>query len=515
VDPVTRRRRIVVLVPHEPTLDPRIHYTAQSLGREHDVTVVATALESEARPETNRPVMPSYECIRLQYRKRHSIRAVYAFFRLWVEPSRGRGRAMTLLTAPLALVLLILTGMLALAVVAAGAVFELVMLPWMLMRHERPFIIRPILHLLKRGVLAVVPSRHRTDSAPASSSSRDEATAAPAPPRLTTSPRENVTRGLRVLLSVLRFTFSANALLWRHVATRPAPDVVYCHDLYGLQTGVRLKRAYGARLVYDSHEYYPYQYPFWCYAPVIRLYESILLRDVDDFITVSPQLAAELSRVYGIVPIHALPNVDPRPLPAVRNTVTDMTRLAAGRLRLLFQGTFAEGRGLEEVVASWPRVDGTRIALFLRGPRNPWLERLEWQAQELGLLGRSIFVLPPVLERDLIGAAREADIGLIPYKTDWLSYRFACPNKLSQYLHAGLAILSNRLVFVEHVIREGKLGLSYDVRSSESFVQAIERLVDDPRAVDEFKKNAVTYAEQEYNWERYERVLLNLVASER
>jgi len=117
-----------------------------------------------------------------------------------------------------------------------------------------------------------------------------------------------------------------------------------------------------------------------------------------------------------------------------------------------------------------------------------------------------------VLERDLIAAAQEADVGLIPYKTDRLNHRFACPNKLSQYLHAGLAILSNRIAFVEQVVREGNLGLCYDIELAGSFLAAVQRLASDRGAVDEFKKNGLAYGEREYNWERFEGVLLSVVA---
>jgi glycosyltransferase involved in cell wall biosynthesis len=191
--------------------------------------------------------------------------------------------------------------------------------------------------------------------------------------------------------------------------------------------------------------------------------------------------------------------------------MSEMTGLAHGRLKVLYQGTFAEGRGLEEVLREWTGVDGTRIALFLRGPQNEWREALERLADELGLLGKSVYVLPPVLEKDLIGAAQEADIGLIPYKGDLPSYRFACPNKLSQYLHAGLAILANRIPFVEQTVARGQAGLCYDVDEPGSFARAVEALAGDRAGVERLRRNALEFAQNEYTWERYEDVLLALV----
>jgi glycosyltransferase involved in cell wall biosynthesis len=318
--------------------------------------------------------------------------------------------------------------------------------------------------------------------------------------------------GPRATLSVLRFTLQTNALLWdRASQIGRESNLVYCHDLYTLQAGVMLKRRWGVRLVYDSHEYYPYQYTSRCFRAVIGAYEAMLVREVDVYITVSPQLAEELERVYRARPVHAIPNVEPVPDPKPPIPKSEMSNLADGRLKLLFQGTFAEGRGLEEVLREWTGVDGTRVALFLRGPQNEWRERLERLAEELGLLGKSVYVLPPVLEKDLIGAAQEADIGLIPYKGDLPSYRLACPNKLSQYLHAGLAILANRIPFVEQTVARGQVGVCYDVDQPGSLARAVEALTGDPPAFERLRKNALEFARSEYNWERYEDALLALV----
>ena len=319
-------------------------------------------------------------------------------------------------------------------------------------------------------------------------------------------------QGLRWALSVLRFTFQASDLLYRRaIRVDRAPAVIYCHDLYCLQVGVMLKRRWGARLIYDSHEYYPYRHLLRGFTGLIAAYEAVLVGRVDAYITVSPQLASELERVYGAGPVHAIPNVEPVPDPRPPTPMSEMTGVAHGRLKVLYQGTFAEGRGLEEVLREWTGVDGTRVALFLRGPQNEWREALERLAEELGLLGKSVYVLPPVLEKDLIGGAQEADIGLIPYKGDLPSYRFACPNKLSQYLHAGLAILANRIPFVEQTVARGQTGLCYDVDEPGSFARAVEALTADRQGVERLRRNALGFAQSEYSWERYEDVLLALV----
>ena len=479
--------RVLVLVNHEPTLDPRVHYTAQSLAKKYVVTVLALAQESEARPAANEPGDAKYRTIRLPFEGRRWMGVPRAFVEIWLRTRLGDTRLTALVVPPLAV---LITVAVTTAAIVFGVVVDLValpfLLPFILVNESRLRVVPFGLKMVRRLVRAVWPGGlpHWRPLAP-----------------------------LRVTSSVLIFICRVNAQLWRYAIDNDLKaDVVYCHDLWTLQAGVMLKWRWGAKLIYDSHEYYPYQYPFWCFSTAIRRYEATLTRAVDAYITVSPQLAEELARVYRVGRVHVIPNVEPCPPSRAWKGESPMSGLARERVKILYQGTFAEGRGLEEVISEWCRVDGTRAALFLRGPKNPVRDGVEELAAAVGVLGESVYVLPPVLEKDLIGAAQDADVGLIPYKTDWLSYRFACPNKLSQYLHAGLAILSNRLPYVEQVVREGGLGLCYDLRAPGSLARAVHALTEDREAIDVFKKNARSYAEQHFNWERFEGALLRLVA---
>jgi glycosyltransferase involved in cell wall biosynthesis len=455
---------VLVLVPHEPTLDPRVHYTSESLATRHAVTMTAIVQPREERPAENRPVRASYTTTRIPFRPGGGMGMLMAFLGIWLTP-RSRHGALTTLRRSAGLVVLALPGAAALAAAA---------------------LVRMAAHTAGPGLRRLgVP----------------------------TAPVGRLVRGPRLAVAVLRFAAHANRLLWRAATApgSPPPAVVYCHDLFTLQTGVLIKRRFGARLVYDSHEYYPYQYPYRSCTTVLRAYESVLVKDVDVYITVSPQLAAELQRVYDVATVHAIPNVEPVPAPRPPVLASPIASLAEGRLRLLFQGTFAEGRGLEEVLHAWTAVDGARAALFLRGPDGEWRGRLERLAGTLGVLGRSVYFVPPVLEKDLIGAAQEAHVGLIPYTGDWPSYRFACPNKLSQYLHAGLAVLANRIPFVEDLVTRGEVGLCYDVREPGSFARAVDLLARDRSWVEELGRNARRFSDDEYNWARYEDKLLALV----
>lgn len=450
---------MLMLVPHEPTLDPRVHYTATSLARRYDLTVVSIARPFERRPADNYPEPPTYRTLRLPLQRRGALGAGMAFCDLFLQQRLGGNRVVRALpAAAMNAALLVLIGMAAALLV-------------------------PVELLRARG-----------------ESDRSGARAA--------------LRGVLDSLSIFRFNFRVTATFLRHLRhSGLAADAVYCHDLYSLQTGVGLKQRSACRVIYDSHEYYPYLHRYWVFRRLTQFYEGVLVSFADTYITVSPPLARELETLYGRDGIVAIPNVEPRPAAGQAALRSELSALAGERLKLLYQGHFAEGRGLEEVLREWRAVDGGRVALFLRGPPSRWRDRLEAMAKEAGFLGNSVYLLPPVLERDLIAAAREADLGLIPYKGASPAYRFACPNKLSQYLHAGLGIVANAIPFVRDLVDERGIGVCYAVDEPGSFARAVNRLAGDPAAVANLKHAAETTARDSYRWESYESRFLESIAA--
>src|SRR5262245_44872279 len=60
-----RRPRVLMLVPHEPSQDPRIHYTANALSKIYDLTVLATVRAKETRPLENVVSQSLYRVTRL------------------------------------------------------------------------------------------------------------------------------------------------------------------------------------------------------------------------------------------------------------------------------------------------------------------------------------------------------------------------------------------------------------------------------------------------------------------
>ena len=295
-------------------------------------------------------------------------------------------------------------------------------------------------------------------------------------------------------------------------------EVVYCHDLDSLLAGVlyRAKHA-GVRLIYDSHEYWPHSnvealaFHVWSFSR----YERFLIRRADVVLTVSDPLARELERVYEIAKVDVVPNAELwMDVPDQgRCTQNAIKALSEGRVSFLFQGSFAPQRGLEELIVAWKGVDPSRAALFLRGHENPSKRALRELASEAGLLNEGVYFLDAVKVEDLVAASGEADVGVIPYKADLPGYKFACPNKLSQYLHAGVAVLSNNIPYVRSVIEAGDCGAVYDGEDAESIVRVVEEIAGCEHRLEQLKHNAKDYGRRVFNWQVQSDALNRILAN--
>ncbi len=281
-------------------------------------------------------------------------------------------------------------------------------------------------------------------------------------------------------------------------APEPVPLLVICHDMQTLAAGVALRRRYGCRLIYDSHEYWPEAdiRANRLQRKTASFFERRLVRHADTVVTVTPQIARALERLYGLARVVVAPNA----APVIEDIAPPAARAPEEPVRFLYQGRMAPGRGLEALLSAWAQVEEPGAVLVLRAPDDAYYARLRARFAELLKTAR-VEIAPPVDEGQLISAASRADVGIIPYVGPSLNHHYACPNKLSQYMQAGLAVLSTTdLVYVSEVIARYECGLTYDPAHPASFVKAARRLVREPGLRHKLQQHAYHAARTSFNW---------------
>lgn len=458
---VTQRvgRRVLIVCAHEPEMDPRIDWAARYAPASVERVVLGFVDPARPRPSVE-TVDHIYTIERISRSKRVVWSAVELARRfLSLAPWRDRFIAAILL-AGLAPALVVVYGTCALALAVGGRIASL---------SRKSRVARIVAYPLRFTYRLLKNIR--------------------------------VLKRFWVLLSVAGYYARTNAAIIGALDDRPDFAVLHVNDLETLPAGVLVKWQTGARLIYDSHEYWPYsdvealgiESRFW------KFVERYLVGFVDIAFTVSDPLADELTSLYGRTFV-ALPNCEPTSPRDEEDPVTAGGR--DDRVRFLYQGNFAPQRGLEELLSAWRTLTDPRASLFLRGPDSPSKQACQQLAAQLGLQSPRVEFLQPVRESALVSAAVEFDVGIIPYKPDALAYRFACPNKLSQYMQAGLAILTNDLLYVSEVVRRYGCGLVYSSHQPATIAETVQQLTADRRLLEGMKRRAKAATATEFNWQK-------------
>jgi glycosyltransferase involved in cell wall biosynthesis len=279
----------------------------------------------------------------------------------------------------------------------------------------------------------------------------------------------------------------------------PRPAAVVCAEAETLPAGLALKELLGIPVIYDAHEfkahelslYEDWERDFWTH------FERLLVAGVDIAITVSDPLAGAMTSALG-TPFASVPNCEPSSSP-----IADPDSLAVtdGPVRYVFQGGLGRDRGLENVIRAFAALEPGDAVVDLRGQASPFGDALRRLARELGCLGRNVFFPPSVDEHELVPTLFNYDVGLIPYEPVTLNNAYCCPNKLSQYMRAGLSILGNRLPYVEAIIGKYDCGVIHD-NSVPSIIDSIQHIGADRQRLLQRRRAALRAVRTEFFWEK-------------
>lgn len=260
------------------------------------------------------------------------------------------------------------------------------------------------------------------------------------------------------------------------------PDIIHAHDLGPLAAAVRLARRWPGpaerpRVVYDSHELYVEQQTSWTRRERLlwRIHERRWIRHADLVITVSPGIASELQRRYtlAIEPTVVL-NSPPTNAPDWPSDVRSDAGIPRTLPLAVYVGTVKPGRGVEHLVPALAHGDW-HVALVGAGSSRH-VEGIIHEARHLGQASR-VHVLDAVPAATLPGYLATADVGVHPMERTCLNHELALPNKLFDYLFAGLPVAVSNLSEMATLVKDHRLGTTFDPADPADVSQAIQEAV--------------------------------------
>jgi len=237
-------------------------------------------------------------------------------------------------------------------------------------------------------------------------------------------------------------------------AERPA--LVHCNDYNTMWIGAAARLIGGSAVVYDAHELWPDRNlrpePRWW----LLACEGLFVRLAHRTITASPGYAEIMARRYRIAPPTVIRNIPERPQAPIAPPPSGSGRPEEAPVAL-YAGALTRNRGLEVAIRALAAVPSVRLRLL--GPvSHLYRQQLEALAEREGVSERVEFS-GAIPSEEVVGAIGEASVGLALIQPACLSYRMSLPNKLFEYVLAGVPVLASDLPVIGAFVSEHGIGL--------------------------------------------------------
>ena len=313
------------------------------------------------------------------------------------------------------------------------------------------------------------------------------------------------------LSTSLKFSYP---YFWRRanqLLTTLGADAYHAHDLDTLWPAARAAKHFDAPLIYDSHELWTEQSSL-VHRPGIRALwacmERILIRKVDYTITVSPSIAHSIQERYNLDNVTVLRNFPPYRPPEKSDRIRSELNLPPETPIVLYQGGFLTENGLREQIDAAAGLTGVVFVLIGGGPCEAALKK---QVIQAGLQDK-IYFIPRVPFQDLHSYTCSADLGLCVIKKTGKSFFYSIPNKLFEYLMAGLPVLVSNFPEMQAMVGKAGAGDAVDPMDVAAIRRSICGILRDESKLRAYSEAALRAARR-YNWERESGKLIQLYAT--
>ncbi|MCF6273412.1 MAG: glycosyltransferase family 4 protein [Rhodobacteraceae bacterium] len=286
---------------------------------------------------------------------------------------------------------------------------------------------------------------------------------------------------------------------WRmyRAVRRARPDVAHFHDPELIPIAILLKLS-GIKIIYDVHEDLPRQIMSKQYiTPALRKPISCIVSKIeqlgakifDHIIPATPEIAQHF-------PIEKKTMVQNYPLLGELLHVGD-TPYKKRAPDFVYVGGITQIRGILEILEAIGRLRNKESHLLLGGAFSP--SKLKhtavgnkgWQQVDFyGWIGREKV-------SEIFSRSRA---GLVLFHPE-PNHLFSQPNKLFEYMSAGLPIIASDFPYWRSFLDEIGCAIFVDPQDPEAIAAAMEKILSDPQAAEKMGLLGKKAVEEKFNWE--------------
>ena len=287
-------------------------------------------------------------------------------------------------------------------------------------------------------------------------------------------------------------------------------DIYHFHDPELIPIGVILKLIKRKIVIYDVHENYSKQILSKNYLPKkyrkimskiyknIEFYSSLLFNGI---ITATDDILSNFYYHNNAVSARNFPILGYLPS---RNK---FKKEKHDEFIIIYEGGIFEERGIIQTINALELIDiPYKVQLYLYGKFDP--PELERKAKNLKGFKKVIYKgyveyrkIPLILEKADAGIAC-----LLPLP----NYFAAFPNKLGEYMMAGIPVIASNFPLWKEIVEGNECGICVDPTKPEEIARAVKYLIDYPEESRRMGENGRKAVLEKYNWEIESKKLLKL-----
>lgn len=273
-------------------------------------------------------------------------------------------------------------------------------------------------------------------------------------------------------------------------------EVVHCHDLDTIPIGIKLKKKYNCKLIYDAHENFPEMIkgnvPKLIYNRCLSL-EKQAMKYADHLITVSQPCYNHFKTLY---------NSD---ITIVRNCKDIVYQYYQkpqnDAFTLIYIGVMLKERFIPQIIDIVEELDG--VKLIIGGKQEALYEDIKKKAERSK---NTTFIGTVPMER-IIPLTHSADATFLFEGNKRQETLF---NKQFEAMTAGRPIIMREDTYAGQMTKELDIGYTVKQVDVDHIIDAIEHLRDHPEECERMGRNALECALTEYNWSNEKKKLIEV-----
>lgn len=280
-------------------------------------------------------------------------------------------------------------------------------------------------------------------------------------------------------------------------------DIILANDLDTLFPAFIVSKLRGKKLVYDSHEYFTEaegllhnRFAKWVWTVI----EKLIFPRLKKIYTVNESIASIYRDKYN-VKVEVVRNIPPastKPEPIDRSTfgVPPHAKL------IILQGAFIDiDRGAMFTAKALEYLPNVYFLLIGAGPEwdqvNDLKKSCSWSDR--------LILFPKMEYLTLRKYTASCDLGISLDLDHCLNYRYSLPNKLFDYLHAGIPVLASNLPEIARIMKQYPCGILVDYYEPQMLAERIKFALETEERV--LWKQQIEKARLELTWQNEAQVI--------